>query len=292
VTGSYDPDLNLLYWGTGNPNPDWDGDTRAGDNLYAASLLALNPDDGTLKWYYQFTPHDTHDWDANQVPVLADLPVAGQVRKVVMQANRNGFFYVLDRANGKFIYAKPYVYTDWAKEVGGDGRPVLVPGHDPTEAGTSTCPDWYGGTNFMSPSFDKTTNMFYLTVRETCARFIRRAAPDDVKVGDRTMGGQVAPLADRRWGAVRAIDATTGDQKWDVKYEGPGWAGVIATSGGVVFSSDHQGTFLTIDAKSGKVLYTFPTGGTGYAPPTTYLADGKQYVVIPSGSTMTAFALP
>jgi alcohol dehydrogenase (cytochrome c) len=160
------------------------------------------------------------------VPVLADLPVAGQVRKVVMQANRNGFFYVLDRANGKFIYARPYVYTDWAKEVGGDGRPVLVPGHDPTEAGTSTCPDWYGGTNFMSPSFDKTTNMFYLTVRETCARFIRRAAPDDVKVGDRTMGGQVAPLPDRRWGAVRAIDATTGDQKWDVKY-GSGWAGSL-----------------------------------------------------------------
>ena len=292
VTGSYDPELNLLYWGTGNPNPDWDGDTRAGDNLYAASLLAINPDDGTLKWYYQFTPHDTHDWDANQVPVLADLPVAGQVRKVVMQANRNGFFYVLDRANGKFIYAKPYVYTDWAKEIGGDGRPILVPGHDPTEAGTSTCPDWYGGTNFMSPSFDKTTHTFYLTVRETCARFIRRAAPDDVKVGDRTMGGTVAPLADRRWGAVRAIDATTGDQKWDVKYDAPGWAGVIATSGGVVFSADHQGTFLAIDAKSGKVLYTFPTGGTGYAPPTTYLAEGKQYVVIPSGSTMTAFALP
>ena len=156
----------------------------------------------------------------------------------------------------------------------------------------STCPDWYGGTNFMSPSFDKTTNMFYLTVRETCARFIRRAAPDDVKVGDRTMGGQVAPLPDRRWGAVRAIDATTGDQKWDVKYEGPGWAGVIATSGGVVFSSDHQGTFLTIDAKSGKVLYTFPTGGTGYAPPTTYLAGWEAVRRDPVGIDDDGFCTP
>jgi alcohol dehydrogenase (cytochrome c) len=292
VTGSYDPDLNLLYWGTGNPNPDWDGDTRAGDNLYAASLLALNPDDGTLKWYYQFTPHDTHDWDANQVPVLAELPVAGQVRKVVMQANRNGFFYVLDRATGKFIFAKPYVYTDWAKEVGGDGRPVLVPGHDPTEAGTSTCPDWYGGTNFMAPSFDKRTNMFFVTVRETCARFIRRETPSSVTVGDRTMGGQVAPLPDRRWGALRAIDATTGDQKWEVKYEAPGWAGVVATAGGMVFSADHQGTFLAVDSKTGKLLYSYPAGGASYAPATTYMAGGKQYVVLPTGSTMTAFALP
>lgn len=291
VTGTYDPDMNLLYWGTGNPNPDWDGDSRAGDNLYSGSLIALDPDNGTLKWHYQFTPHDTHDWDANQVPVIADLQIAGQQRKVVMLANRNGFFYVLDRATGKVILAKPFVHQNWATGIGADGRPVEIPGHAPTEAGTVTCPDWYGGTNFMSPSFDASRGLFFLTVRETCARFIRRPTPD-ANVGDRTMGGNVQPLQDpTRWGALRAIDPTTGDHKWDVRYEGPGWAGVVSTAAGVVFSADNVGTFMAVDAANGKVLYKYQTGGNVYAPPTTYMLDNKQYVVLPAGSTMTAFAL-
>ena len=292
LTGTYDPELNTLYWGTGNPNPDWDGDSRPGDNLYAASLLALDPDTGSLKWYFQFTPHDTHDWDANQIPVLADLTIDGRPRKVVMQAVRNGFLYVLDRTTGTFITASAFGNQNWASGIAPDGKPLELPGHTPTEEGTVTCPDWYGNTNFMSPSFDARRRLFYVTVRETCAKFIRRATPD-ANIGDRTMGGTVQPLTDPpRTGALRAIDPLTGERKWEVKYDGPGWAGVISTAGGVVFSANHEGLFMAVDASNGKVLYTYQTGAPIFASPTTYLLDGRQYVVMPAGLTFTAFALP
>jgi alcohol dehydrogenase (cytochrome c) len=289
VTGTYDPELNLIYWGTGNPNPDWDGSSRPGDNLYSASVLAINPDTGKMVWYFQYTPHDTHDWDSNQVPVLADLRINGQMRKVLLQANRNGYFYVLDRTNGKFISATAYVHTDWASGFTPEGRPILIPGHDPTPAGTVTCPDWYGGTNFNSPSYDAARGLFFVTARETCARFIERAQPD-AKVGDRTMGGNVQPTPERS-GALRALDAATGARKWEVKYDGPGWAGVLSTAGGVVFSADHAGMFMAVDSATGKVLYTYQTGGTTFAPPTTFMIDNTQIVIQPSGGTVTAFAL-
>src|SRR4051812_12977798 len=292
VTGTYDPDLNLIYWGTGNPNPDWDGDSRAGTNLYAASLLAINPDNGTLKWYFQFTPHDTHDWDATQVPVLADVTIAGRPRKVVMQANRNGFLYVLDRTDGSFITAAPYGNQNWASGIGRDGKPIELPGHTPTEEGTMTCPDWSGNTNFMPPSYDRSRGLFFVTVREVCAKFIKKATPD-ANVGDRTLGGNIQPVDNPpRAGALRAIDPLTGQRKWEVKYDGPGWAGVMSTAGGVVFSGDHQGTFMAVDASNGKVLYSYRTGGPIYAPPTTFLVDGRQFVVMPAAFTLTAFALP
>lgn len=289
LTGTFDPESNTIFWGTGNPNPDWDGDSRPGDNLYAASLIALDADTGKLKWHFQFTPHDTHDWDANQVPVLATLPIDGQPRKVVVQANRNGFIYVLDRQTGKFISGKPYGNQNWATGIAPDGKPQQLPGHDPTEAGTVTCPDWYGGTNFMTPSLDAATGTFYFTARETCARFIKRATPD-ANVGDRTMGGTVQPTGER-WGALRAIDIMTGAKKWDVRYDGPGWAGVLATAGGVVFSADHQGMFMAVDSSNGKVLYQYQTGAPIFGPPTSFMQDGKQIVLMPSGSTVTAFAL-
>ena len=292
LSGTYDPALNLVYWGTGNPNPDWDGESRPGDNLYTDSLLAFDPDSGRIKWHFQFTPHDTHDWDANEIPVLADLTIGGRPRKAVMMANRNGFFYVLDRETGKFILGKPFVNTTWAKEIAPDGKPVVVPGHDPTAEGTVTCPDWYGGTNFMSPSFDPTRNLFFVTARETCAKFLRRP-PASANVGDRTMGGTVAPFTDiPRAGALRAIDATTGERKWQIPYGDAGWAGVLATAGGVVFSGDHEGNFFAADSKTGQKLFQFQTGAALYGPPTTYAIDGRQYVVIPSGATLTAFALP
>lgn len=289
LTGTFDPELNTIYWGTGNPSPDWDGDHRAGDNLYAASLIALDADTGKLKWHFQFTPHDTHDWDANQVPVLATVNVEGRPRKVVIQANRNGFIYVIDRQTGKFISGKAYGNQNWASGIAADGRPQELPGHAPTEAGTITCPDWYGNTNFMSPSFDEKNTTFYLTVRETCARFIRRDTPD-ANVGDRTMGGTVQPTGER-WGALRAINPLTGQKKWEVRYDGPGWAGVLATAGGVVFSGDHQGTFMAVDASNGNVLYKFSTGAPIFGPPTSFMLDGKQIVLMPSGSTVTAFAV-
>ncbi len=289
VTGTYDPQLNTMYWGTGNPNPDWDGDSRPGDNLYAASLLAIDPDTGKMKWYFQYTPHDTHDWDSNQVPVLADLRINGQVRKVIMHANRNGFFYVLDRTTGKFIFGKPYMKLDWASGLTPEGKPIKLPNHDPTPDGTTSCPDWYGGTNFNSPSFDPARSLFFLSVRETCARYISRPTPNATP-GTWALGGTVVPTPER-YGALRAIDPATGTVKWEVKYDLPGWAGVTSTAGGVVFSADHQGTFMAVDSATGKVLYTYQTGGATFAPPTTYLHDGKQYVVMPSGGTMTAFAL-
>jgi alcohol dehydrogenase (cytochrome c) len=292
LTGTYDPAVNLLYWGTGNPNPDWNGATRPGENLYTDSLLALDPDAGTLRWHFQFTPHDTHDWDANEIPVLADLTWNGRPRKVVMMANRNGFFYVLDRLTGEFLLGKPFVNTTWAREIGPDGRPRLLPDQEPTEAGTVTCPDWYGGTNFMSPSFDASRRLFFVTARETCARFLSRP-PATSKIGDRTMGGTVQIVTEpKRAGALRAIDPATGERKWEILYEDAGWAGVLATAGGIVFSGDHQGNFFAADSTTGRKLFQFQTGAAIFAPPTTYAIDGRQYVVIPSGATVTSFALP
>jgi alcohol dehydrogenase (cytochrome c) len=293
LTGTYDPTLNLLYWGTGNPNPDWDGESRPGDNLYTGSLVALDPETGAERWHFQFTPHDTHDWDANEIPVLADVTLDGQLRHVVMLANRNGFFYVLDRTNGRLLAAKPFANTTWANEIANDGRPVLLPGHDPTPEGTETCPDWYGSTNFMSPSFDAQRQSFFVTVRETCAKFIRRPPTSSVNVGDRTMGGTVAPIPGyKTWGALRAIDPINITKKWELRYDGAGWAGVLATAGGVVFSGDHEGHFFAVDSANGQKLFEYQTGSPIFAPPTTYMIGDRQDVIMPSGANLTAFALP
>ena len=169
----------------------------------------------------------------------------------------------------------------------------MLPNSDPTPAGTVACPDWYGGTNFMSPSYDAKRNLFFVTVRETCARFIQKPPAENAALGDRTMGGSVAMVGDpKRYGALRAIDPTTGERKWEIAYADAGWAGVLATAGGVVFSADHEGTFFAADSASGKKLYSFQTGAAIYAPPTSYQLDGRQYVVMPSGTNLTAFALP
>jgi alcohol dehydrogenase (cytochrome c) len=288
LTGTYDPDLNLLYWGTGNPAPDWYGDDRKGDNLYTGSLVALDADTGKLRWHFQFTPHDTHDWDANQIPVLADLTLGGKPRKVVMVANRNGFFYTLDRATGEFLQAKPFVKITWATGVDGKGRPVLVPGSDPTPSGSTTCPDLFGGTNFMSPAFDPSTGLFYVTVRETCMVFSSRK--EEYKVGERWMGGSVK-ITGERSGALRAIDAGTGERKWEFPYPTPSWGGVLSTAGGVVFTGDNEGNFLAFDSRTGKNLYRYQLGAQVYAAPMTYMVDGKQYVALGAGTTLTVFGL-
>src|SRR6266581_1375849 len=171
VPGAYDPELNLVYWGTGNAGPDYNGLEREGDNLYTASIVALDADTGRLRWHYQFTPHDNWDYDSTQMPVLADLTLGGELRKVVLFANRNGFFYVLDRATGKLIRGKPFIETTWAKEIRADGRPMLLPNTVPSEEGTRVCPDQSGGTNWMPPSFDKTLGLLFVTARESCGIF-------------------------------------------------------------------------------------------------------------------------
>jgi alcohol dehydrogenase (cytochrome c) len=174
VTGSFDSELNLIYWGTGNPGPDWNGDVRLGDNLYASSVIALNADTGKLKWHFQFTPHDTHDWDAVQIPVLVDADFRGRPRKLMYWGNRNAFFYVLDRETGEFLMAKPFVTQTWAERIDEKGRPALKPNTDPSREGALVAPGAQGGTNWYSPSYSPVTRLFYLSVWDFAARFFIR----------------------------------------------------------------------------------------------------------------------
>jgi alcohol dehydrogenase (cytochrome c) len=286
MTGTYDPELNLLYWGTGNPNPDYYGTGRNGDNLYTNSLIAIDPDSGTRKWHYQFTPHDTHDWDANHVPVLADLQVNGVDRKVVMVANRNGFYYALDRRDGTVLVATPFTDTTWAREIGRDGRPIVL-----NEGDKGCLPDQWGGTNFNPPSFDPALEMLFVTARESCATY----EPQEPKIvpGRAAFGGVVRLDREKGYGALRAIDAATGERKWEVRYPSPTMAGVMTTASGLVFAGDHEGNFMAFDARNGKNLWRYATGTPIWgAAAMTYMLEGRQHVVIASGTTLLAFALP
>jgi len=287
TTGSYDPDLNLLYWGTGNPNPDYWGSGREGDNLYTNSLIAIDATTGTLKWHFQFTPHDTHDWDANQIPVLADLTFGGTRRKVVMVANRNGFFYAFDRQNGTLLLAKPFSETTWAREVDQRGRPIVL------NDGSKGClPDQWGGTNFNPPSFDPTLGLFFVNSRATCATYVRQEPK--LVPGRANMGGAVRVVdATKAYGALRALDPTTGERRWEFRYTSPTMAGVMTTAAGLVFAGDHEGNFMAFDSRTGKNLWRYQTGTPIWgAAPMTYMLDGRQRVVVASGTTLISFALP
>jgi alcohol dehydrogenase (cytochrome c) len=286
VTGSYDPDLNLIYWGTGNPNPLYYGEDRKGTNLYTASIVALDPDTGTLKWTFQFSPHDTHDWDSTHVPVLAELPIGGQPRKVVMVANRNGFFYVFDRATGQLLVGKPFSDTTWARELGPDGHPIVL------NDGSKGClPDQWGSTNYMPPSFDPALRLFFVTVRETCA--IYHPVKEEIVPGRISNSGTVQRDAEHSYGVLRAIDPTTVERKWEFKYLTPTMAGVMSTASGVVFAGDNEGNFMAFEARTGKNLWYYPTGSPLWgAAPMTYMVDGRQQVIIGSGTTVTDFAVP
>jgi alcohol dehydrogenase (cytochrome c) len=294
VTGAYDPELNLVYYGTGNPGPDYHSESREGDNLYSCSLVAIDADTGKIRWHYQFTPHDVHDWDSTEVPVLADLTIAGQPRKVVMFANRNGFFYTLDRATGKLIVAKPFVVTTWAKQVDNDGRPHVEPGHTPDEKGEITCPDITGGTNFWPPTYDPTSRLFFVNAREVCAMFY--AWRPEYKEGDRFTGGaaqRVTASETKAYGALRAIDPSTGERRWQFEYLTPSTAGLLSTASGLIFSGDADGNLLALDSRSGKLLWRYQMGATMHGTsPITYMLDGRQHVLIPAGTTLTAWALP
>ena len=296
MTGSYDPELNLIYWGTGNPQPDYYGLDRQGDNLYTASLIAVDADTGKLKWHFQFTPHDLHDWDSNHVPVLADVTIGGRPRKVVMVANRNGFFYTLDRTNGELLVARPYITTAWAKEIGKDGKPIVLndgvipPGG--SEATTPCVPDFRGGTVFNPPSYDPALQQFYVVARETCAYYTptKQAVPPP---GVGFMSGGMRKLPAPDWGALRAIDPRTGERKWEFKFELSSIAGVMSTASGLVFAGNQEGEFGAFDGKTGKRLWVYRTGAPVWgAAANSYMLDGKQYVLIESGYTLTAFGLP
>ncbi len=291
VTGTYDPDLNLIYWGTGNPAPSDDTSERKGDNLYSNCVVALNADTGKLEWHFQFTPADAHDWDATEVPVLLDMDVNGKPRKLLAHANRNGFFYLLDRTNGEFLFAKPFAKVTWAKDVGVDGRPRLLPAAETSTEGTVVCPGAAGATNWMSPSFSPQTGLLYVATREQCDIFTGIKQP--FHPGHPYIGSvYFKPAEEKAWGALRALDPSSGQVKWEFKYLSPPWAGALSTAGGLVFSGDMEGYLIAFDARNGRDLWHFETGAPVTASPMTYAVDGRQYVAIVSGGALLSFALP
>jgi alcohol dehydrogenase (cytochrome c) len=290
-TGSYDADLNLIYWGTGNPAPDYNGASRPGDNLYSDCVIALDADTGKMKWYFQFTPHDTHDWDSIQVPVLFDGTVAGEPRKLLAFANRNGFYYVLDRTNGAFVTGTPFVTETWAKGLDENGRPIMNPNSEPTPEGTLNFPDGHGGTNWNSPSYSPLTKMFYVSSREISAYTV--SGKPKVDFPGFGGGGRITLGGDDAYGAVRALDAVTGKRKWEYKTLAPTQTSTLATAGGLVFSSSDEGNFFALDAATGKLLWDFTVGGTESGSNfVTYEIAGKQYIIAASGNAFVAFALP
>ena len=294
VTGSYDPELNTLYWGTGNPGPQMYGANRLGDNLYSDSLVALDPDTGRLKWHFQFTPHDVHDWDSVHVPVLIDDTFNGAPRKLVAVANRNGFFYLLDRTNGKFLFAKPYTEVTWAREIGADGRPVLLPDKEPTAEGNRVCPGGVGGTNWHSSSYSPRTHLYYLFSKEECTLYMADNNLEPPHRPGRPYIGSAffQPPQERDESAVRAVEPLTGKIRWEFKHFSGAWSGVLSTAGGLVFSGDGQGNFIALDAESGHDLWHIPLGAQIQTAAISYAVDGRQHITIAAGSAFFTFALP
>jgi len=299
VTGSYDPALNMVYFGTGNPNPRYYGLDRAGDNLYTCSLVALDADTGKLRWHYQFTPHDLHDWDSGHTPVLADLTMAGRIRKVVMVANRNSFFYTLDRENGRLLVGKPFTdNVNWAKELGPSGRPIVL-----DEVGTADkcLQDQHGGTNFQPPSFDPERRLYFITAHETCAVYESRKPTPPIVMGRRVPDGGPRRLEGReQFAAVRAIDPTTGERRWEYRFRlYPSnisldlTGGIMTTAAGLLFTGDNDGWFYALESATGKQLWRFQVGAPVWGTAAiSYMLDGRQWVVTPAGLTLAAFALP
>ena len=294
LTGTYDPGTGLLYWPTGNPCPDYNGDERKGDNLYSSAVVALEPATGKLRWYYQFTPHDLHDWDATQTPVLVDAEFHGRPRKLLLKGDRNGFFYVLDRTNGELLLAKPFVKKlTWASGIGADGRPQVLPGSDPTPEGVKACPAVSGATNWFSTAFNPATGLFYLMAMEMCEIYFKSAAWWEP--GKSFYGGGARSIPEEPGQKfLRAIDIQTGQVVWEIAQSGGAhsWGGVLSTAGGLVFFCDDSGAFAAADAKTGKPLWHFHTNTLWKASPMTYTAGGKQYVAVAAGSNIFAFGLP
>jgi PQQ-dependent dehydrogenase (methanol/ethanol family) len=294
LTGTYDAGTNQLFWTTGNPCPDYNGDERGGDNLYSDSVLSLDPATGKLRWYFQYTPHDVHDWDSAQTAMLVDAQFQGQPRKLLLHANRNGFFYVLDRTNGKFLRATPFVQKlNWATGIAGDGRPIVNHEADPSPPGTKACPAVDGATNWFSNAYNPATSLFYLMALEKCNIYTKS---DAVWIaGESYYGGEVRDVpGEPAQKFLRAIDLETGKIAWEIPQTGnaQSWGGVLSTAGGVVFFCEDSGAFAAADARSGKLLWHFQTSDLWKASPMTYVAGGRQYVAVAAGSHILAFSLP
>lgn len=292
LPGTYDPDLNLLYWTTSNAAPDFVGDSRPGDDLYTACVLALDPDSGKLKWYFQFTPHDLYDYDANETPVLVDVQENGTTRHLLVQANRNGFFYVLDRTNGKFLQATPFVEKlNWATGIDSSGRPQLS-GRIPTAQGTYICPGIEGATNWFSPSYNPSTGLFYFMALESCNIFFAKPKPFTrgetyYNTGTKRVPGESSQKI------LLAFSVPDGKAVWRYPQTGDGgsWGGTMTTAGGLVFFADDADSFEAVDAASGRSLWHFNTGQQISASPMAYAINNIQYVAIAAGSDVFSFTL-
>jgi alcohol dehydrogenase (cytochrome c) len=292
ITGSYDPSLDLLYWGVGNPGPVYIGAKRPGDNLYTDSVIALNASTGKLAWHFQFTPHDEHDWDSNQTPILADIPIGGAVRKVICWANRNGFYYVLDRATGEFLTGAPFVKQNWADGLDQAGRPILTQGA--TAAGRLTSPGVGGGTNWQNPAFDPRQGLVFVPATEGSSIYTK-SDPDRIGRGQNGMfvgsgGAMAAPPIP----FVRALDAATGKRKWEYaspsSTELPAYSGLLATAGGLVFGAS-SGSVFALDAATGKELWRGSFGGDTRAAPITFTVDGRQLIAVSVGRALFVLGL-
>ena len=291
ITGSYDSELNLIYWGTGNPGPDWNGDVRLGDNLYSDSALALNGDTGEIAWHFQFTPHDVHDYDSIQVPILADIEYQGSTRKVMMWANRNAFFYTIDRETGEFLEGEAYASQTWAQGLDPNGRPIRVPGMAPTYEGILVSPPIVGATNWYSPGYSQQTGLFYVTSFDGEQEFFKR--DEDYEEGERFTGGggRYNQPMDAFHSSIRAINPATAEIEWEFPIMPRSSAGITTTAGGIVFTGSADGYFFALDAASGEELWHISLGARVHAAPMTYAIDGQQFVTIASGNVVYTFGL-
>ena len=307
ITGSFDPELNLTYWGVGNPGPDWNAGQRPGDNLFSDSVIALDADTGELEWYFQFTPNDGYDYDSVQVPVLADMAWRGEPKKVMMWANRNGYFYVLDRVTGLFLEGKPFVTVNWSSGLDENGRPIPTPQPE----GMPTYPGNQGGTNWYPPSYSPRTGLFYFSAWENYAT-IYRAEESEYVPGQAFLGGGFSVLAPspdaptigigrtnpiNNWtdevgyASLKAMDPQTGEAVWSYNQYDVSDSGMLTTATDLLFTGGREGYFHAIDARSGDLIWNVNLGGQIVMAPVTYMVDGIQYVSVISGNGLSTFAL-
>ena len=292
LTGTYDPDLNLVFWAVGNPGPDLDASVRPGDNLFTCSVVALNPETGERKWHYQFTPGDTHDWDSTQDLILVDRVYRGEQRKLLLHADRNGMFYALDRTTGEFLSATPFVRQTWNTGFDEKGRPKVVDGWKSSPDGSIPIfPGAGGGTNFQSPSYSPKNGWLYLTYIDYGQQYFSLASA--YEAGKLYWGGWTSDIDGTTSAGVKAIDAETGKIVWDypVRKGGLG-CGVLATDGGLVFAATFDGNLIALSDKTGMFLWRLQTGGRIKSAPMSYAVDGRQYVAIAAGNVLYSFALP
>lgn len=294
MPGTYDPALNLIFWGTSNPAPDFNDDVRPGDDLYTDCLLALDADTGKLKWYFQFTPHDLFDYDAVETPMLIDAAYKGEPRKLLVQANRNGYLYVLDRTNGKFLSATPFVEKlNWAKGIDEHGRPIRTDVR-PASAGARICPGYSGATNWYAPSYSESTHMVYFLALEECETYFSQPTPAfrEGKEYYSTGVKRIPSETSQRVLVAYSLDTSSFAWKYPQSGRGHSSGGTMSTAAGLLFFGDDAESFEAVDAQTGKPLWHFNTGQNMSASPMTYAVGGKQYVAVAVGSDVFSFALP